>query len=314
MNNRLTLFVYNESGSFVKLKLLTRRHLYGLGISALVLTLAFGFVLFHYSQLVADNAETRELKRQVADLKSVINQRDSQLDRFTTKIDTLQLKLVKLNRYEQKIRRIVGKEAKTDKLESYGIGGAIPEDVATDFLSSEEYHRMISGIDQSVKYLDEATEEQRNQFEALWKTLKALKNLEAATPSIRPVKEGWISSKFGYRDSPFTGKKEFHSGVDIACRKGTPIKATADGKVLFTGDKGLLGKTVVIDHGFGIKTRYGHLNKIRVDCGQNIMKGDIIGKMGSTGRSTGAHVHYEIRLNDVPVDAEKYMNQRVARH
>ncbi len=314
MNHRLSIFIYNPSGSFVRLKLLTKRHLYAAGVSVLALILAFGFALFHYGQVVADQEKAPELKRQIAELKSVVDQRDSQIDEFTAKIDTLQMKLVKLNRYEQKIRQIIGKEAEGEKLESYGMGGTIPEDAAADFLSSEEYDKMITGIDQSVQSLDDAAEDQKNQFEVLWKTLKALKNLEAATPSIRPIDGGWVSSKFGYRHSPFTGEKEFHAGVDIACREGTPIKATADGKVLFAGVKGSMGKTVVIDHGFGIKTRYGHMNKIRVNCGQNVTKGDIIGEMGSTGRSTGPHVHYEVRLNDVPVDAGKYMPQRVARH
>jgi len=314
MNRRLTIFVYDDIGSFVKLKLLTKKRLYGLGGVALVFILAFGFVLFHYGRLLSDDADTCELKREISNLRSVVVQRDSQIARFTAKIDTLQMKMIKLDRYEQKIRQIVGKEAKGEKLESYGIGGTSLADISADFLSSEQYHEMISGIDQSVESLDEATEKQTTQFKSLWKTLKALKHLEAATPSIRPVDGGWVSSEFGYRDSPFTGKREFHSGVDIACRQGTPIKATADGKILFAGVKGLLGKTVVIDHGFGIKTRYGHMRHIGVDCGQSVIKGDIIGEIGSTGRATGPHIHYEVRLNDVPVDAEKYMNQRVAQH
>ena len=313
MKNRLILFVYDYSGSFVKLKRFTRGHLYLFAGFALVLMLACSLVLGHYVHLMAAREESGELKRRIAELQESLAQRDEQITEFTKKIDALQLKLVKLNRYERKIRQIVGKEASGDGLDAYGIGGTIPDKVAAEFLSSEEYHQLIRGIDESVQSVDEAADSQKNQFEALWKTLKALKNLEAATPSVRPVDGGWISSKFGYRLSPFSGKQEFHSGVDIACQKGTPIKATADGKVLYAGVKGLMGKTVVIDHGFGIKTRYGHLNKIRVTKGQNVTRDEIIGEMGSTGRSTGPHVHYEVRLNDVPVDAEKYMTQRLAK-
>ena len=314
MNNRLILFVYDYSGSFVKLKRFTRGHLYLLAGFALALVMACSLVMVHYAHLMAAHEESGELKRQISELKSSLSRRNEQIAAFTKKIDALQLKLVKLNRYEQKIRQLVGKKANGDNLEAYGIGGTISESAAADFLSSEEYHQIIRGIDDSVETVDDAAEAQQNQFEALWKTLRALKNLEAATPSIRPVDGGWISSKFGYRLSPFTGKRELHSGVDIACQKGTPIKATADGKVVYAGVKGLMGKTVVVDHGFGIKTRYGHLNKIRVTDGQNVKRNELIGEMGSTGRSTGPHVHYEVRLNDVPVDAEKYMTQRLAKH
>ncbi|MDZ7830245.1 MAG: peptidoglycan DD-metalloendopeptidase family protein [Desulfobacterales bacterium] len=312
MKNRLILFIYDYSGSYVKLKRFTSGHLWLLAGIVLALAAACSVALVHYAHLIAAHEETRELKHQVTELKSSLAQRDEQIKEFTVKIDGLQLKLVKLNRYEQKIRQLVGKKAGGDNLEAYGIGGTISESAAADFLSSEEYHQIIRGIDDSVESVGDAAEAQQNQFEALWKTLRALKNLEAATPSIRPVDGGWISSTFGYRLSPFTGKRELHSGVDIACQKGTPIKATADGKVVYAGVKGLMGKTVVVDHGFGIKTRYGHLNKIRVTDGQKVTRNEVIGEMGSTGRSTGPHVHYEVRLNDVPVDAEKYMTRRLA--
>lgn len=312
MKNRLILFIYDYNGSYVKLKRFTKGHLWLLAGVALTLAAACSFALFHYVHLIAAHEQTRELKHQLAELQASLVQRDEQIAEFTDKIDALQLKLVKLNRYEQRIRQIVGKKAGGENLEAYGVGGTIPDKEPAGFLSSEEYHQIIRGIDDSVASMDDAADAQKNQLEALWKTLRALKNLEAATPSIRPVDGGWISSKFGYRLSPFSGKRELHSGVDIACQKGTPIKATADGKVVYAGVKGLMGKTVVVDHGFGIKTRYGHLNKIRVTDGQNVKRNEMIGEMGSTGRSTGPHVHYEVRLNDVPVDAEKYMNQRLA--
>ena len=98
-----------------------------------------------------------------------------------------------------------------------------------------------------------------------------------------------------------------HKGVDIAARRGTPVKATADGKVTFSGSKGLLGKTVIIDHGHGIVTRYGHLNEILKKRGDEVKRGDVIGEVGSTGRTTGSHLHYEVHLNGVPVNPVKYI-------
>jgi len=139
--------------------------------------------------------------------------------------------------------------------------------------------------------------------------LESLKNQKiflASTPAIRPAK-GWVTSKFGYRKSPFTGKKSFHSGYDIANKKGTPVFATADGLVVFSKTKGYLGKAVILDHGHGIVTRYGHLSKIIAKKGTLVKRGDLIGLIGSTGRTTGSHVHYEVRLNGVPVNPAKYI-------
>ena len=128
----------------------------------------------------------------------------------------------------------------------------------------------------------------------------------ASTPAIRPCK-GWKTSNFGYRISPFTGRREFHKGFDIANRKGTPIVATADGVISFSSQKGLLGNALYIDHGHGMVTRYGHLDKILVKRGKSVKRGDKIATMGNTGRSTGPHVHYEIHMNGIPVNPEQYI-------
>jgi murein DD-endopeptidase MepM/ murein hydrolase activator NlpD len=98
-----------------------------------------------------------------------------------------------------------------------------------------------------------------------------------------------------------------HKGLDIAARKGTPILATADGIVTFAGKKGLLGKTIVIDHGHGMKTRYGHNHKLLKKRGDRVKRWEPIALMGSSGRSTGPHTHYEVHLNGVPVNPEKYI-------
>jgi murein DD-endopeptidase MepM/ murein hydrolase activator NlpD len=107
--------------------------------------------------------------------------------------------------------------------------------------------------------------------------------------------------------SPFTERREFHKGYDISSRKGTPILATADGVVTFAGKKGLLGNTVVIDHGHGLVTRYGHCDKFLKKRGDKVNRWEPIALMGNTGRSTGPHVHYEVHLNGMPVNPEKYM-------
>jgi murein DD-endopeptidase MepM/ murein hydrolase activator NlpD len=125
--------------------------------------------------------------------------------------------------------------------------------------------------------------------------------LAAATPSIWPV-PGGLSSSYGSRRDPFTGSPEFHAGLDISADKGQPVRATADGTVLSARWSGNLGNLVVVDHGFGIGTRYGHLSRFAVAEGQTLRKGDIVGYVGSTGRSTSPHVHYELLLNGRPTN------------
>ena len=120
--------------------------------------------------------------------------------------------------------------------------------------------------------------------------------LAAATPSIWPV-AGWLSSPYGNRRDPFTGGADFHPGLDISADYGLPVHATADGTVKVSSPSGSYGNLIEIDHGFGIVTRYGHLSRFQAAVGQQIHRGDVIGYVGSTGRSTSAHLHYEILLN-----------------
>ena len=125
--------------------------------------------------------------------------------------------------------------------------------------------------------------------------------LAAATPSVWPV-AGWISSTYGARTDPFTGGPDFHYGLDITAEAGQPARATADGTVVSARYAGNFGNLVIIDHGFGIGTRYGHLSRFAVFEGQQIRRGDVIGLVGSSGRSTSPHLHYELTLNGRPAN------------
>jgi murein DD-endopeptidase MepM/ murein hydrolase activator NlpD len=130
----------------------------------------------------------------------------------------------------------------------------------------------------------------------------------ATKPSIWPV-SGEVTSGFGWRNSPYGDGSELHPGIDIANNMGTPIVATADGEVVKSGAAGGYGNEVQIDHGNGITTIYGHNSRIIVTVGQSVKKGQIISYLGSTGRSTGPHVHYEIRVNGTAVDPTSFMVQ-----
>jgi len=117
----------------------------------------------------------------------------------------------------------------------------------------------------------------------------------ASLPSVWPTR-GWLTSRFGPRISPFTGKRQLHAGIDIATREGTPIVAPARGRVSFVGKRGPLGNTLSIDHGFGVKTTYGHTQKVGVKAGDEVGRGQVIAWVGSSGRSTGPHLHYVVEV------------------
>jgi murein DD-endopeptidase MepM/ murein hydrolase activator NlpD len=120
--------------------------------------------------------------------------------------------------------------------------------------------------------------------------------LAAATPSIWPT-HGWLSSSMGNRSDPLTGEKDFHPGLDISADKGDPVYSTADGRVTHAASAGNYGNLAIVDHGYGLETRYGHLSVFKVTIGQKVRRGDLLGLVGSTGRTTGPHLHYEVRAN-----------------
>ena len=120
--------------------------------------------------------------------------------------------------------------------------------------------------------------------------------LAAATPSIWPA-HGWVTGWFGGRHDPFTGESGFHQGLDISLEKGQSVYATADGRVDAAAYSGDYGNMVIVGHGFGLSTRYGHLSKFAVRAGEDVKRGQIVGYVGSTGRATGPHLHYEILAN-----------------
>lgn len=136
--------------------------------------------------------------------------------------------------------------------------------------------------------------------------------LAAATPTIWPA-HGWLTASFGNRADPFTGDRGFHAGLDISVEKGQSVFATADGTVRNAEWSGAYGNLVTIDHGFGIVTRYAHLQSFRVKAGQSVTRGDVIGLAGSTGRSTGVHVHYEILANGQQLNPFRFLLDRVNR-
>jgi len=230
------------------------------------------------------------------------------------KIAGYESQLIDIN---EKIAGIMELEDKVKALASYGqvdnssrqlaVGGK-EVDVLQDLskVSERKDKRFFEELNTTLTNLGMEIEKRAVSLSELADFLEEQKLMLSSTPTIWPVK-GWISSGFGYRISPFTGRRVFHEGLDIATKYNVPVKAAAKGIVVFAGIKAGYGKTVIIDHGYGYITKYGHNNKLLVKAGDKIKKGDIISEVGSTGRSTGPHVHYEVLVNGIPVNPLKFI-------
>lgn len=228
----------------------------------------------------------------------------AQIKGFTEKVGTLEKEIQKLNSLTTKLRIMANLSIKKEEKE--GVGGPSFEEVKNFIELNEVQDENIQKIHYAIDKLKYELAQEDKNIKELFNYLKKKSIRLSCTPSIMPA-EGWISSPFGYRRDPFTGKRRFHEGLDISNRAGTPVIAPADGIVVFTGREGGYGNLITISHGYGISTRYGHLKKIFVKPGQKVQRGDIIGEMGSTGRSTGPHLHYEVRIYGKPVNPINYI-------
>ncbi len=140
----------------------------------------------------------------------------------------------------------------------------------------------------------------------LWDSLSERQSLLISTPSIKPTR-GWYTSRFGYRADPYTNRPEMHAGLDMAAPPGTPVYAPAEGVISYVGYEAGYGKLVSIDHGYGVVTRYGHNSRVFVEQGQRVHRWDVISAVGNSGRSTGPHLHYEVRIHGIAVDPTNYI-------
>jgi murein DD-endopeptidase MepM/ murein hydrolase activator NlpD len=179
-------------------------------------------------------------------------------------------------------------------VKSRAMGGSMPgapNSVVAPMLKSS-----FGSTDTALAVLSDLLGAMSNRLDSVRDSVERRHALAAATPSIWPV-AGWLSSTYGTRKDPFNDESSFHPGLDISADYGAPVLATADGTVMSAGQAGAYGNMIVLDHGFGISTKYGHLSRIAVSADQRVKRGDTIGYVGSTGRSTGVHLHYEIWMN-----------------
>lgn len=215
---------------------------------------------------------------------------------LAVQISTLQTAITELGQDAQldpSVKRAIDNLPALVKNRAMGRGGTSPSPAtaAASLNSPDSTFGILQGLLGSLEA----------RLESVRTGVERQQALAAATPSIWPV-VGYLSSMFGTRSDPFTGGRDFHPGLDISANAGTPIRATADGVVESSGYAGNYGNAVVLRHGFGISTRYGHMSRIVASAGQSVKRGDIIGYVGSTGRATSAHLHYEILLNGKTID------------
>jgi len=225
---------------------------------------------------------------------------------LTKKINHINQTMTKLQEFERKLRIMANLEPSKQQDQLLAVGGSNTTTLASGYQLGEVHKGLIQQMHTSLNDLETKTTIASISQSQLSDFLKEQKSILACTPSIRPT-DGWFSSGFGYRISPFTNRNEFHKGIDIATRIGTPIIAPADGLVVHAHKQGNFGNMIAINHGYHLKTRYGHLSKYRIKKGQYVKRGQIIGEVGNTGRCTGPHLHYEVLLNGVPVNPLRFI-------
>jgi murein DD-endopeptidase MepM/ murein hydrolase activator NlpD len=306
MRKKISFVILSNTGAPAKQICASRASIRLIGLVVVVCLAVFGYVVYDYYNLkhTTEKLQLRDVTIS-AQLNEIQDQR-RQIQEFTSEINILKENLVTLNQFENKIRIIANLEESDESDNIFGVGGSIPEDLDAQIPLKEKHNSLMREMHDQIDQLSLASNYQQIGFESLIKDLQDQQNLLASTPAIRPVR-GWTTSKFGYRISPFTGRREFHKGFDIATKKGTKIMATAAGVVTFAGRKGLLGKTIIIDHGHGMVTRYAHCDKFLKKRGDKVKRWEPIATVGNTGRSTGPHVHYQVNLNGMPVNPEKYI-------
>ena len=229
-----------------------------------------------------------------------------QVDAMTLRLGEMQGRLLRLDALGQ--RFIESGAVASDEFnfdEAPAVGGPEDEADAAESFSTPQLTAMIDELDRKIR--------DREQQLRLLDTLISSRRLEDERPVAgRPITWGWLSSRFGYRSDPFSGKRTWHNGVDLAGKEDSEIISVAAGVVTFAGDRQGYGNLVEIDHGEGLVTRYAHAKSVEVEVGQVVQKGQVIARMGSTGRSTGPHVHFEVIQGGKAKDPVRYI-QRASR-
>ena len=269
-----------------------------------------------FGGLIADYMKLKNLRNEFRALLTENKNLKGEARMLVARLQEVRLDLAKIQDYTEKLSEMMSLPV-NQVSQKTGIGPLTPEEFGIVQNNPKSQHMKIP-VTLKVEELKfrEAFDElgdlgNTSSFQALslkrlMSTLTTKRSLLDHVPTVAPVK-GWIASSFGYRISPFTGKKAMHKGLDIAANIGTPIRAPADGVVVFSGKKPGFGNFVVIAHEFGVMTRYGHNAQNTVRVSQRVRRGEQIATVGMTGRTTGPHLHYEVWVNNRPVDPNRFI-------
>jgi len=255
--------------------------------------------------------EYNEAQDKVWELQSVreeLMQQKAQVQSFALNLLDYKRQMFLLRDLDTKLRRVVSLGPRDRAQQALGIGG--PDELGLQNLTQMgemKQEEALKEMHQELSQLKGAATRQETSLQMLIEYFEDKRSLYASTPSIWPVR-GWVTSPFGPRTSPFSGIPTFHEGMDIAAQTGTPVIAPADGVVVKAEFSPGYGNMVEISHGYGLKTIFGHNSRLNVKAGQQVRRGDVISYVGDTGSSTGPHLHYEVRLNGLPVNPVKYLN------
>jgi murein DD-endopeptidase MepM/ murein hydrolase activator NlpD len=226
----------------------------------------------------------------------------TQLSGLTRDLSLLRKQLVFLEESEKRVRMVFGFPEIDAAVRALGTGGSVvPYAAASTALDLETYN-----VGSEVERLLQRCSFERDNYDAIYQELIHRKDRLDRTPSVYPLL-GYLARGFGVKPDPFTGENRLHTGLDIAASIGTPVHATADGKVLSAEYQPQFGNIITIDHGDGIQTCYGHLSRFAVKAKAKVHRGDVIGYVGTTGYSTGPHCHYEVHISGRPVDPMGYI-------
>lgn len=261
------------------------------------LVLSAAGVLLSHSGELARSVSLKRLERENEALTSRVN-------RYRGDIEQLRDRMAVSFDLQNRARLLASLDPISSDVWKVGVGGPEP---APGLLETAYPESLWSSLDESLSAMIRQSELQLESSREVLNVLERERDVRESTPTLRPLKSGFLSSRFGPRMDPFLGEVVRHSGVDYRARTGTPVMSTAAGIVAFAGRNGGFGYMVEIDHGNGFRTKYAHLSKALVHRGQKVKRGEIVGLVGNTGHSTGSHLHYEVLFRKVHRDPLQYV-------
>lgn len=295
------------SNSMAKPKKLSAWHITLIVLSLVVIPALITYAYFSYQlSLQSDAAAVAPIAQVQVQEPEQKDEPQKHLDAYALMLGEMQARIITLDAQAERLAKIAGesKEIRHNLAEikagAMNVGGPL------------EIHspKSEAGLKKNIDDLFGMIEYQTEYLATLEAGLLQQSVYKDMLPNSSPVAAAYNSSSYGWRRDPFTKRRAFHSGLDFTARSGTPIYAAGDGVVTFAKRTRGYGRLVKVDHGSGLETRYAHASKLLVKSGDRVTKGQIIAKVGSTGRSTGPHLHYEIRLNGVALDPRKYLKNK----